>query len=117
MQRPLFSDMNFRSDGMGEDCLYLNVWTPTVEADEKLPVLVYFYGGGFFTLDGSEYRYDGKSIARLGIISITVNYRLNVFGFLSHPEMAAESPHIVSGNYGFLAQRAALSWVRDFIAT
>lgn len=117
MQRPLFSDMNFRSDGMSEDCLYLNVWTPAVKGDEKLPVLVYFYGGGLFTGDGSEYRYDGESIARLGIISITVNYRLNVFGYLSHPELTAESPHNASGNYGFLDQQAALIWVRDNIET
>lgn len=116
MQRAIFSDMNFRSDGMSEDCLYLNVWTPAKTGKEKLPILVYFYGGGLFTGDGSEYRYDGENMARNGIISITVNYRLNVFGFMSHPELTAESPHKASGNYGFLDQMAALQWIQKNIA-
>lgn len=67
MQRPIYSDMIFRSDGKSEDCLYLNVWTPAKSAKEKLPVLVYFYGGGFIAGDGSEGRYDGESLARRGI--------------------------------------------------
>ena len=82
MQLPLFGDMNFRSDGMSEDCLYLNVWTPSKTGNEHLPVLVYFYGGGFAAGDGSEPRYDGESIARRGVVTVTVNYRLTVFGFL-----------------------------------
>ena len=86
MQRPLFGDMMFRSDGMSEDCLYLNVWTPAQRRREKLPVLVYFYGGGFVAGDGSEPRYDGASLARRGIVTVTVNYRLGVFGFLAQPE-------------------------------
>src|ERR687890_482114 len=84
MQHPVFGDMNFRSDGMSEDCLYLNVWTPAKSPREKLPVLVYFFGGGFVAGDGSEPRYDGESMARKGIVSVTVNYRLNVFRFLAH---------------------------------
>jgi para-nitrobenzyl esterase len=116
MQLPLFSDMNFRSDGVSEDCLYLNVWTPAKSANEKLPVLVYFYGGGFVAGDGSEPRYDGESMARRGIVAITVNYRLGVFGFLAHPELTKESPHKASGNYGFLDQSAALRWVQQNIA-
>jgi para-nitrobenzyl esterase len=68
MQHPVFGDMNFRSNGMSEDCLYLNVWTPAKSAKDKLPVLVYFYGGGFVAGDGSEPRYDGESMARKGII-------------------------------------------------
>ena len=87
MQLPLFGDMNFRSDGMSEDCLYLNVWTPSKTGNEHLPVLVYFYGGGFAAGDGSEPRYDGESIAHRGIVTVTVNYRLTVFGFFSHPEL------------------------------
>lgn len=83
MQRPLFGDMVFRSDGMSEDCLYLNVWRPAHSAGKKLPVLVYFYGGGFVAGDGSESRYDGASLARRGIVTVTVNYRLDVFGFLA----------------------------------
>ena len=116
MQRPIFGDMNFRSDGMSEDCLYLNVWTPAKSGDERLPVLVYFYGGGFMAGDGSEPRYDGASMARKGIVAVTVNYRLGVFGFLAHPELTGESPHHASGNYGLLDQNAALRWVRRNIA-
>src|SRR4029077_17931257 len=82
MQPSLFSDMIFRSNGMGEDCLYLNVWTPAKSNKERLPVLVYFYGGGYVACDGSESRYDGESMARKGIVALTVNYRLGVFGFL-----------------------------------
>ncbi|MEL6256192.1 MAG: carboxylesterase family protein, partial [Bacteroidota bacterium] len=115
MQRPFFDDMNFRSDGMSEDCLYLNVWTPAQKGDEKLAVLVYFYGGGLLTGDGSEYRYDGESMARKGIISITVNYRLNVFGFLSHPELSEETAYGGSGNYGFMDQWKALEWIHENI--
>ena len=116
MQLPVFGDMNFRSDGMNEDCLYLNVWTPAKTGNEKLPVLVYFYGGGFMAGDGSELRYDGESMARTGIVTVTVNYRLGIFGFLSHPELTKESPHHASGNYGLLDQSAALQWVQKNIA-
>jgi para-nitrobenzyl esterase len=116
MQRAVFGDMNFRSNGMSEDCLYLNVWTPAKGKDERLPVLVYFYGGGFIAGDGSEPRYDGESMARRGIVSVTANYRLGAFGFLSHPELTGESPHHASGNYGLLDQNAALRWVRENIA-
>ncbi|MBE7177926.1 MAG: carboxylesterase family protein [Mucilaginibacter polytrichastri] len=116
VQLPLFGDMNFRSNGMSEDCLYLNVWTPAKSGDEKLPVLVYFYGGGLMAGDGSEPRYDGESMSRRGIVSVTVNYRLSVFGFFSHPELIKESPNKASGNYGFLDQMAALQWVQKNIA-
>ena len=116
MQRAFFSDMIFHSDGMSEDCLYLNVWTPARSADEALPVLVYFYGGGLFTGDGSENRYNGESMAREGIVSITVNYRLNIFGFLAHPELTEESGYGASGNYGFLDQAAALAWINENIS-
>jgi para-nitrobenzyl esterase len=116
MQQSLFGDMNFRSNGMGEDCLYLNVWTPAKSADEHLPVLVYYYGGGFQAGDGSEPRYDGESMATRGIVAVTVNYRLGIFGFFAHPELAAESPHHAAGNYGLLDQNAALHWVHDNIA-
>ena len=116
MQLALFSDMNFRSDGMSEDCLYLNVWTPAKRFDENLPVLVYFYGGGLVAGDGSEYRYDGESMAREGIVMVTVNYRLSIFGFFAHPELSKESPFQASGNYGLLDQHAALKWVQQNIA-
>lgn len=116
MQLPIFGDMNFRSSGTSEDCLYLNVWTPSNTGKEKLPVLVYYYGGGFMAGDGSEPRYDGESMARRGIVTVTVNYRLGVFGLLSHPELTKESPHHASGNYGLMDQSAALQWVQKNIA-
>lgn len=115
MQLPIFGDMNFRSNGVNEDCLYLNIWTPKASNAVKLPVLVYFYGGGFMAGDGSEPRYDGESMARNGIVAITVNYRLGVFGFLAHPELTKESPFHASGNYGLMDQGAALQWVQQNI--
>lgn len=114
MQPPIFNDMMFRSDGMSEDCLYLNVWTSSVSG--KLPVLVYFYGGGFVAGDGSEPRYEGENMATKGIVALTVNYRLGLFGLFSHPELTAESPHRASGNYGLMDQSAALNWVKKNIA-
>jgi para-nitrobenzyl esterase len=115
MQYNIFGDMNFRSAGTSEDCLYLNVWEPPGK-NKALPVLVYFYGGGFVAGDGSEPRYDGESMATKGIVTVTVNYRLGVFGFMSHPELSKESPTHSSGNYGLLDQVAALHWVRKNIA-
>src|SRR5450755_4589747 len=116
MQLPVFSDMNFRSDGMSEDCLYLNVWTPAKSGDERLPVLIYFYGGGFVAGDGSEPRYDGAGMAGKGVVAVTANYRLGVFGFLAHPELTKESPHNASGDYGLMDQADTLRWVRRNIA-
>jgi para-nitrobenzyl esterase len=116
MQQAVFGDMSFRSNGMSEDCLYLNVWTPAHTAAERRPVLLYFYGGGFVAGDGSEPRYDGASMARRGIVVVTMSYRLGVFGFLAHPELSREAPYGGSGNYGLLDQVAALRWVHDNIA-
>ena len=117
MQQPLFSDMMFRSPAPSEDCLYLNVWKPAkAVGHNKLPVLVYVYGGGFLAGDSSEKRYDGAALARRGIVVVTLNYRLGVFGFFSHPELTASSPHHASGNYGLLDQAAALAWVKRNIA-
>jgi para-nitrobenzyl esterase len=119
MQQPLFSDMMFRSPAPSEDCLYLNVWTPAKlgpGAEGKLPVLVYVYGGGFMAGDSSEKRYDGAALAAQGIVVVTMNYRLGIFGFFSHPELTANSPHHASGNYGLLDQVAALAWVKRNIA-
>ncbi len=119
MQLPIFSDMVFRSNGMSEDCLYLNVWVPPAARASRrraLPVLLYIYGGGFVGGDGSELRYDGESLARRGIVVVTTNYRLGVFGFLALAALAAESPHHAAGDYGLLDQVAALGWVRRNIA-
>jgi para-nitrobenzyl esterase len=115
VQTNVFGDMKYRSSGNSEDCLYLNVWAPTEKTEEKLPVLVYFYGGGYVAGDGSEPRYDGASMAQKGIVAITVNYRLHIFGFFAHPELSAEAPYKASGNYGLMDQNMALQWVRENI--
>ena len=116
VQGIVFGDMDSRSNGLSEDCLYLNVWTPAKSETKGLPVLVYFFGGGFVAGDGSEPRYDGASMAAKGIVAVTINYRLNIFGFLSLPELSAEAPYKASGNYGLLDQYAALQWVQKNIA-
>ena len=109
------NDYWMRGDGMSEDCLYLNVWTPARTGKEKLPVFVYIFGGGFQNGDGSEPRYDGEAMARKGIVTVAINYRTNIFGFFAHPELTQESPHHASGNYGLLDQYAALKWVQENI--
>lgn len=116
MQTMVFGDMASRSDGVSEDCLYLNVWTSAKRTDKNLPVLVYFYGGGNVAGDASEPRYDGEALAKKGIVVVTCNYRLNIFGFMTHPELSAEAPYKASGNYGMLDQNAALKWVQKNIA-
>jgi para-nitrobenzyl esterase len=110
------ADYWFRSNGMSEECLYLNVWTPAKSGTEKLPVLFYVFGGGFQNGDGSEPRYDGESMARKGMVAVSINYRTNIFGFFVHPELTKESPHHSAGNYGLLDQVAALRWVQKNIA-
>lgn len=115
MQTNVFGDMIYRGKGFSEDCLYLNIWTPHASEDKSLPVLVYFYGGGFVAGSGGEPRYDGTSLAQKGIVVVTVNYRLNIFGFFAHPELSAEAPYHASGNYGLLDQNAALKWVSENI--
>lgn len=112
VQTEIWGDMHMRTDSTSEDCLYLNVWAPAAKRKELRPVLVYFYGGGFVAGDGSEPRYDGASMAQKGIVTLTVNYRLNIFGFYAHPELSAEAPYKASGNYGLLDQQAALAWVQ-----
>jgi para-nitrobenzyl esterase len=116
MQAPIFGDMDFKSDGISEDCLYLNVWTPAKRNTKDLPVLVYFYGGGFAAGDGSEPRYNGEAMSKKGIVVVTVNYRLGLFGFLAHPELTAETAYKGSGNYGLMDQAASLQWVKDNIS-
>jgi para-nitrobenzyl esterase len=117
LQARPFGDMMFRNAGGSEDCLYLNVWTPPGAApNAKLPVLFYIFGGGWIAGDGSEPRYDGESMARRGIVVVTLSHRLGIFGFFSHPALSAESPQHASGNYGYMDQTAALRWVRDNVA-
>ena len=100
---------------MGEDCLTVNIWTPANAADEKLPVYFWIYGGGWQTGFTAEMEFDGERIARRGIVVVTVNYRLNVLGFLCHPEITAENPE-QPANFGLLDQRCAMQWVKDNIS-
>lgn len=99
-----------------EDCLYLNVWVPRWPPNQALPVMVWLHGGSNTAGSGSQTTYDGISLTARGIVLVTVNYRLGVFGFFSHPELSANSPHRSSGNYGLLDQLAALAWVQKNIA-
>jgi para-nitrobenzyl esterase len=102
---------------MSEDCLYLNLWVPAHAANEKLPVMVWIYGGGLDNGSGSTPLYAGDVLARHGVIVVTFNYRLGVFGFLAYPQLAQESPRHATGNYGLLDQVAALQWVHRNIAS
>ncbi len=99
-----------------EDCLYLNVWVPEKAATEKLPVMVWIHGGGFRVGSGTERLHHGEHLAAKGVVLVTFNYRLGVFGFLAHPELTKESGREASGNYGLMDQLAALKWVKRNIA-
>ena len=101
---------------MSEDCLYLNIWTAAKSAKERRPVMVWIHGGGFTRGSGSVATYDGENLARKGVIVVTVNYRLGIFGFLAHPELTKESDVRSSGNYGLLDMLSALEWVQKNIA-
>jgi len=116
MQGNVFGDMVFHDPGGSEDCLTLNVWVPVRHVAGKLPVMVWIYGGGFVAGTTSEGRQDGSHLAQQGVIVVSMNYRLGVFGFLVHPELAKESGHNSAGNYGLLDQLAALQWVHENIA-
>ena len=100
-----------------EDCLYLNVWTKAAgQPDKKLPVALWIHGGGYREGWGSEPEFDGQEWAAKDVVLVSINYRLGVFGFLTHPELSAESPHGVSGNYGILDQIQSLRWIKQNIA-
>ena len=114
IQGQIFSDIVFTDKS--EDCLSLNIWTPAKSAGDRLPVMVWIHGGGFQAGAGAEPRHDGMAFARKNVVLVTFNYRLGVFGFLSHPELTRESGRNASGNYGMLDQIAALKWVQDNIA-
>lgn len=116
LQTNVFGDIYFRDAEPSEDCLNLDIWIPAKATSSKLPVLVWFYGGGFVAGSASEPRYDGENLAKKGIIVVNPNYRLGAFGFFAHPELTKESPHKASGNYGLLDQVAALEWVVKNIA-
>ncbi len=116
-QHAPYGELEPDSPGMSEDCLYLNVWTPEPSARGQLPVIFWIHGGEFWAGSGSEPRYDGTKLAARGIVVVTINHRLGVYGFLSHPELSRESGCGTSGNYGLLDQIAALDWVIENIAT
>jgi para-nitrobenzyl esterase len=119
MQRPQSPNSGSWNRGLintSEDCLYLNVWTPAASASERLPVLVWIYGGGGVSGSTAEPIYDGNAIAKKGVVVVSMNYRVNVFGWFAHPELTHESPHHASGNYGSLDQLAGIQWVKNNIA-
>lgn len=107
---------NSPSERSSEDCLYLNIWRPSGHDGERLPVLVWFYGGSLKNGSGANPLYSGDTLAREGIVVVTVNYRLGVLGFLAHPELTGESLHRASGDYGLLDAIAALRWIQGNIA-
>lgn len=100
---------------MSEDCLYLNIWTPARTGNENFPVFVWYFGGGLMEGNTAEMEFDGERIARRGIVVVTVNYRVNTFGFLCHPEITAEAPD-APANFGLLDQQFATRWVKRNIS-
>ncbi len=104
------------AEPLSEDCLYLNIWTAAHSSQEKRPVLVFIHGGGFSSGSGSVPIYDGEEMARKGVVFITINYRVGIFGFFSHPQLTAESPSQSSDNQGLLDQVAALEWIQENIS-
>ncbi len=118
MQGRIYSDMIFHDSGPSEDCLYLNMWMPEANRPEgKLPVMVWIHGGGFVAGASSEPRQDAGNLCKMGVMVVSLNYRLGVFGFLALPELSKESEHNTSGDYGLLDQVAALKWIKANIAT
>ena len=115
VQGPIFDDITFPGPH-SEDCLNLNIWTPADKGTDRLPVMVWIHGGGFQAGAGAEPRHDGQAFARKGVVLVTLNYRLGIFGFFAHPELTRESAHEASGNYGLMDQIAALVWVKENIA-
>jgi para-nitrobenzyl esterase len=116
MQGDRLGDIDPLNKRMDEDCLYLNIWTPAKSAQDNLPILFWIHGGSNNTGAGSQPEYDGVALARKGVVVVTINYRLDVFGFLAHPDLSAESGVNASGNYGLLDQIAALRWVQKNIS-
>jgi para-nitrobenzyl esterase len=101
---------------MSEDCLYLNVWTPALEPKIRFPVMVWIHGGAFIGGAGTDPIFAGEELVKKGVILVTLNYRLGIFGFYAHPELTRDSIHHSSGNFALEDEMAALQWVRDNIA-
>jgi para-nitrobenzyl esterase len=118
MQTPYPEGSLYRSDPqpVSEDCLYLNIWTAAKSAADKRPVMVWIHGGAFTRGSGSTPTYNGETLAKKGVVLVTVNYRLGIFGFFAHPDLTRESEHHSSGDYGILDEIAALQWVQKNIA-
>lgn len=119
MQQMTDTEGNAWREGMypvSEDCLYVNVWTPAASAGAHLPVMVFIHGGGNTRGAASENQYDGAYLAKKGVVFVSFNYRMNVFGFLAHPDLTLESSHHASGNFALLDQIAALHWIQRNIA-
>ncbi len=118
MQTPYAEGSLYRSEPqpVSEDCLYLNIWTAAKSPSDKRPVMVWIHGGAFTRGSGSTPTYNGENFAKKGVVLVTINYRLGIFGFFAHPELTAESEHHSSGDYGILDEIAALEWVRKNIA-
>jgi para-nitrobenzyl esterase len=104
------------SPGMSEDCLFLNVWTPAKTGNEKLPVMIWLYGGAYGEGGGSAPFSEGDQLAKKGVVLVTFNYRVGSLGFMAHPALTAESPHKASGNYALMDAIETFRWVRDNIA-
>lgn len=113
---PPFLGRNTDDSNESEDCLYLNVWTPATSPDEKLPVLVWIYGGGMMGGSSASSVYDGEGFCKRGVILVTFNYRTGALGLLAHPELSKESGYGSSGNYYFMDQMAAIKWTKRNIA-
>jgi para-nitrobenzyl esterase len=118
MQQPNRPDsiFYFSTPAVSEDCLTLNIWTPAQSAGERRPVMLWLHGGFFRGGTGGAPNYAGDQLAKMGVVLVTINYRLGIFGFLAHPDLDRESPQHVSGNYGLMDQIAALAWVKRNIA-
>jgi para-nitrobenzyl esterase len=111
LQPKRYGDVDPFTPSMSEDCLYLNVST-AAKPGQKLPVFFWIHGGGYGAGSGSEPRHDGQALARKGVVVVTINYRLGVFGFMAHPELTAESPRHASGDQALADMIAALRWVK-----
>lgn len=114
-EKEFYSNPDFQYP-MSEDSLYLNIWTPAADPSARLPVAFWIHGGAFLGGNGAELEFDGEAYCQRDVILVTINYRVNAFGFLAHPWLTEENPQKISGNYGILDQIAALRWVHDNIA-